>query len=190
MDDAAPAKIKILRASVSGGKPLAIGEVVGTALGYYDTDVEIGQKYYYTLVSVGEDGQESVPTGPYQVGPVQDLTPPAPPKEVTFKVALDEDQNQEVPLSFANNVAVRITWKDPDTLDLEFINIYRSATPGELGVKIAQIVPGVESFVDKDLSSGNIYYYLVVSQDKAGNESSYNLVESQMGNPNPFTPLF
>jgi len=178
--DTPPAKIKILRAAVAGGKAQELGEVLGTALGYYDTDVEIGQRYYYTLVSVGEDGRESNPTGPYRAGPVQDLTPPAPPKAATFKIQADESQNQEV----------RIAWEDPDTLDLAFINIYRSAVPGELGQRIAQIDPGQESFIDKDICSGDTYYYLVVSQDKAGNESPYNLVESQIGNPNPFTPIF
>jgi len=169
-----PAKVRILRSLSEGGESEVLAEVDGKDFGFHDNQVEIGQKYYYSLLSIAKDKKESEITGPYKVGPIEDLTPPDSPKEV--KVVVEDGK-------------VTISWQDPEDSDLANINIYRSVEKGELGEQIAKIEPGLESFVDQEPLLG-ILYYLVLATDTSGNQSVYGLLDSQIGNPNPFSASF
>ncbi len=180
--DNPPAKIKIFRSESASGKAGFLAETEGASLGFHDTEIEIGKKYYYTLMSADQSGNESSLAGeasslagPYSVGPIKDLTAPAMPKNI--KTEADEQG------------LAHITWEDPADSDLRFINIYRSDKPGDLGANIAQVVPGIGDFID-DAGDIGTYYYLLTSEDLAGNESYYDLIESNTGRKNPFMPVF
>lgn len=170
-----PAKIKIFRSESASGKTGLIAEIEGASPGFHDTEIEIGKRYYYTLISADQSGKESSPAGPYSAGPIKDLTAPSRPNNV--KIEADEQG------------LVHITWEDPADSDLRFINIYRSDKPGDLGVNIAQVVPGIGDFID-DVGDFQTYYYLLTSEDLAGNESYRNLIELETGRKNPFMPVF
>lgn len=172
--DHPPAKIKIFRSESASGKASFLAETEGASLGYHDTEIEIGKRYYYILISENQNGDESPPAGPYNAGPIKDLTAPASPKNI--KTVIEQG-------------LVRIAWEDPADSDLRFINIYRSEKPGELGANVAQVVPGIGEFID-DAGDLKTYYYLLTSEDLAGNESYYDLIESETGRNNPFMPVF
>lgn len=171
-----PAKVKIFRSESSIGKAGLLAEIDGSSPGYHDTDIEIGKRYYYTLISADQDSGESQPAGPYIAGPIKDLTAPARPNNV--KIEANEQG------------LAHITWEDPADADLRFINVYRSENPGDLGANIAQVAPGIGDFVDEAVDDAAAYYYLLTSEDLAGNESHYHLIESETGRKNPFMPVF
>ncbi|HBH45799.1 MAG: hypothetical protein A2445_04395 [Candidatus Jacksonbacteria bacterium RIFOXYC2_FULL_44_29] len=168
--------IRVLRSETAGIEGKKIAEVAGTSLGYYDFDVKTGGTYYYTLLCLGGDDQSET-VGPYQIGPLLDLASPHPPTFVQTQVKPE---------------GIDIVWNDPSDPDLKFINIYRSTLPGKLGQNIAQVFPGKQQFFDTKVSAQVSYYYLLTSQDEAGNESPFQLVSGAqpLGNPNPFTPSF
>lgn len=172
--DNPPAKIKIFRSESASGKAGFLAGIEGASLGFHDTEIEIGKKYYYTLITVDQSGDESSPAGPYSAGPIKDLTAPASPKNI--KIAIEQG-------------LAHITWEDSADSDLRFINIYRSEKPGDLGANIAQVVPGIGNFTD-DAGDIGTYYYLLTSEDLAGNESYHNLIELETGRKNPFMPVF
>lgn len=179
-----PAYVKVMRSETSGGEQKELSQVDGAVKGYQDTDIEIGKRYFYSLVSVGEDGEKSATVGPYGVGPIKDTQRPKQPQEV--RVELMEDEK--------GAFGAHITWQDPDDDDLAFIRIYRSTTESVLGERIAELTPGTLRYVDQDIKpskSGKItYYYLLTSVDVHGNESVYNLIGPFIGNDSPFVPAF
>lgn len=157
-----------------------VAEVSDSKQGYYDFDVQIGKTYYYTLISFDADGHESAPAGPYMVGPVKDLVAPPAPTNITI-----------ISGAASATAGLTINWVDPLASDLNYINIYRSTEIDEIGKNIAQVSPNTETYTDNQAVAGEQYYYLLTSEDKAGNESQYRLgIEAETGNKTPLTPLF
>lgn len=186
----APSSIKLFRADAPGRKSEMIAELPGTASGYQDTGITLGKEYFYSLVSIGAKGEESVVVGPYSVGPIKDTELPPPPEKV--EVSLEEPQDSK------GSFKVRIKWQDPSISDLAFINIYRSTQEGVLGTRIAKRAPGAGEYVDTDIDTeegvnenGVVkYYYVLRSEDIHGNESEHTLSGPIIGNSNPFVPSF
>jgi hypothetical protein len=64
---------------------------------------------------------------------------------------------------------INLTWKsDEDSLTF---NIYKSKSPGASYSEFYKRVSG-NSYIDKDVSSGNTYYYRISGLDAAGNEGA------------------
>ena len=171
---APPQKVLIFR-SDDGGASTLVGEVAGAEPGYHDTAIKIGSRYSYTLQSLSEDGEKSETRGPFIAGPIEDLVPPTPPFLITY--------------TFEDN-GVILKWSDPTATDLDHISIYRSSVKGDVGEKIYEVLPGVQTYTDAGVEDGRTYYYFLKSEDKNGNQSINEIVEKRVGNPAIFTPVF
>jgi len=170
-----PQAVKILRSTVAGKEPVELAIVPGADNVYYDADIIVGQDYYYTLISIGNDGALSQKTGPYHIGPVVDATVPNPPQDIEVELVAE---------------GVKISWLDPEDADVAYINIYRSNKAGELGRLIAKAQLGVLEYVDNKIEDGQTYFYFLTSEDKVGNESRFSLLGEAIGNKNPFSRSF
>ncbi len=141
---------------------------------FFDRGVETGS-FRYALVVADKSGLESPPAFSGEVSIVADLYPPQAP--VSLDAWLEETPaGQPVPAG-----TVVLEWHRPAATaqdgDLPtFYNIYRSArdNPRQTGILLARLsAEGKEkvSFLDVTGAGGNMYYYTVISVDKALNES-------------------
>lgn len=71
-----------------------------------------------------------------------------------------------------------LTWTDPADGDLAGIRVYRSTTSGSGHTLINTVSPGIEEYVDSELTSGTTYYYVLTAIDEVPNESSATSEES------------
>ena len=138
---------------------------------YRDESVKNDQFYYYTVVSVNQDGQESIDS-PQEMGIPRDLYPPTSPTDVKISQA-DEGRS-----------AV-LTWTNPSDGDFSHVKIYRSTSRGQVGSLIKDGLKD-NTYKDAGLSSGLVYYYTLTIVDKSGNESSRALSYVNSGRSNPF----
>ncbi len=159
-----------------GQEESKIADVPTNARGFHDTTVDVGRRYSYTFATVSKDGEKSASIGPFTVGPIEDLLAPPPPSAVLYSVTADG--------------FVEITWIDPPVSDFESVVVYRSITKGSAGTRIYKVASGIQTYTDRDVLEGRTYYYLLRSEDVNGNESANEIVESRLGNPAIFTPVF
>lgn len=80
--------------------------------------------------------------------------------------------------SITGDYEVEITWLANTEGDLDGYRVYRNDDPDGYFNRIATLGRSRTSFVDRDVTNGETYYYAVAAFDHAGNESdlSYDLV--------------
>lgn len=154
-------------------KPGEIGRKIAQdedATGYYiDNEIKDNVAYYYTVRSVHE-GSESGNTAQIK-GVSTDFLPPYPPENVE--------------VTNSGESSLLISWMDPEDKDYAYCRVYRSQIRGLAGEIIADKITDGQ-YIDKNVSDGTQYYYMVTSVDKAGNESPSALSAPPAGNRNPF----
>lgn len=147
--------VRIYRSTANGDIGYLIADYQ-TGIKYTDTNLLSQTKYYYTVRSVNNTGNES--TNTVQVsGTTLDKTPPAVPGNpaATFT---------------GPGTAITVTWTKPTDTDFSHARIYRSTTSGELGTLVYDNVT-TTSKLDSGLTNSVTYYYTVRSVDTLGNES-------------------
>ncbi|MFH1784761.1 MAG: hypothetical protein ABH868_07750 [bacterium] len=87
-----------------------------------------------------------------------DITPPGPPTNVIVS-------------NPGTGGTLNLGWTNPTDADFNFVKIYRSTTPGNIGSLIDDLVFGT-SFQDTGLANGTQYYYTIHSVDFSQNEST------------------
>ncbi|MBU1074739.1 hypothetical protein KJ705_01535 [Patescibacteria group bacterium] len=166
--------VKIYRSETQEKKGELIAEVSNRNY-YQDTGIENGVYYYYTLIAVGANGQESDDSVKMTGSPTDIFAPQSP---VGLAVADSTDGNQ-----------VQISWVDPKDKDFAYVRIYRSQIKGSLGTLILDKAVENNTYVDKNVLEDVEYFYTITSVDTSGNESEKSLLPVG-GNNNPFQPLF
>ncbi len=147
----------------------------------YDTGGQTSDSYtviFYSMFSMSQAAASASQT-------VTDTVLPDPPTDI--RVAVDEAGE-----------SVLITWRNPDSPDFSYIRIYRSTAKGSLGTLIN---PESYNFIglydrendyyyyqDTNVEQNVVYYYTVTSVDKAGNQSSTDLLTVPY-RANPFEPI-
>ncbi|MBI2426646.1 MAG: hypothetical protein HYV34_02260 [Candidatus Kerfeldbacteria bacterium] len=165
------ASFRVYRSSTSS----TLGEQVfeGKAETFRDTDVVIGKTYYYTVRTVSKSGAESANVESV-AGTPTDLFAPAAPTSLVVENAEEGGR-------------IIVSWVNPTDDDFASVNVYRSSVRGELGTLIATALTD-EVYEDTGIEDGVEYSYTVTSVDRAGNESSTELVPVT-GRDNPFLPV-
>jgi fibronectin type 3 domain-containing protein len=69
--------------------------------------------------------------------------------------------------------SVTLRWEVAPGISIVGYNVYRSTTSGAAFVKVASQVPG-PPYEDRLVNSGQTYFYVVTSIDKAGHESRFS----------------
>ncbi|MFA6391836.1 MAG: hypothetical protein WCW66_03750 [Patescibacteria group bacterium] len=142
---------------------------------YQDTDIKNGLYYFYTLISVGANGQESDDVARLTGSP-SDIFAPQKPQGVA---AVDIE----------NGTQVKISWVDPRDTDFAYVRIYRSQIEGDLGTIILDKAVEDNNYTDASVIENVEYFYTITSVDTSGNESEKSLLPLG-GNKNPFQPSF
>lgn len=121
---------------------------------YTDTNVNVGQTYYYVVVAVDDSGNQSPESNEVSSTP----------------------QNNSGAIATVKNVKVNNTCQSntlsfDNPTDNTTVLIYRSEDGLSIGQKIGQTTQ--ESYTDKNISSNQKYYYtLIVSNNDSGEKSS------------------
>lgn len=172
--DARITGVRIYRSDVAGLAGEKIADLGAAASGYEDGGLTNGKTYYYLVRTTMTSGVESTNVV-QQPGQPMDAIPPAPPTDVRTQ-SVDAGR------------AVLVSWTNPTDRDFSHLKLYRSTSIGEVGSIRFDLVSGTE-IRDESVQPGVLYYYTVVSVDRAGNESGINLLTTP-GKPNPFEPTF
>lgn len=168
------AAVKIYRSEIQEEKGKLIAEVSNRNY-YQDTDTENNVYYYYTLIAVGANAQESDDSIKITGSPTDIFAPQAP---VGVAVVDSEDGDQ-----------IQISWVDPEDKDFAYVRIYRSQIKGTLGFPILDEPVENNAFVDNNVLEDVEYFYTITSVDTSGNESEKSLLPIG-GNSDPFQPSF
>ncbi len=142
----------VYRATSSGGPYTGIAQVYDPP--HVDTNVVIGQPYFYVVVSInGGTQEESAYSLEVTATPV-DTIPPAAPTNL---------------VGTPTNGGVDLSWDANSEPDFREYGIYRSTTSGGPYVNIDN--DDATSYADGGLVNGTTYHYVVTAFDDFGNES-------------------
>ncbi|UCG33244.1 MAG: S8 family serine peptidase [Phycisphaerales bacterium] len=145
----------VLRATSLGGPYYYRGSVNDRR--YYDLAVAPFTTYYYIIVALDIDGDESDWSEPVSATTGGDTTPPAAPTNLT---------------ATPGDGVVFLDWDDNTEPDLMAYFIYRSTTGGGPYEEVDNDDPS--QFPDYSVVNGTTYYYVVTAKDIAGNESAFS----------------
>jgi len=153
------------------------GEIIysGTGESFEDANVKNGIRYFYAAFSYDGAGNFSSGTIVSAVGiktakpPIEPSEPPVIPPEI---IPYDVENLEAV--SDSGNKEIEIKWDSPGNEDFEEVEIYKSKdfpilAPGE--GEIAYKGKG-NSFKDKNIEKGEVYYYTAFIKDKSGKYSA------------------
>ena len=121
---------------------------------YHDSGLDPGETYYYRVIAVDENANESGPSNT-DSATAQDL-PPAAPTGVAAAPGVGEGE-------------IDITWNPNTEPDFDHYRLERDTDPG-FGSP-ASFLPGSTSFADSGLMPGTTYHYRVFAIDTGANES-------------------
>jgi len=122
-----------------------------------DMDTSANGNYSYYVSTVLSNRIESDPSETVAIR-VKDIYPPEIPANlVTFKA---QDH-------------MFLTWKAVNDKDLSHYRIYRRSPPVKEYHLLADNITG-NYYKDKNITKGNVYFYVVTAIDKKGNESEYS----------------
>ncbi len=124
---------------------------------YEDTDTGTNGKYFYYVSAIVANNIESAPSTEVSLQVTDTFPPEIPANLVCFKAA---DH-------------MFLTWQAVSDKDFSFYRVYRSLTPEDDFVLIADNVPS-NQFKDKTVTKGKTYYYMISAVDQKGNESQYS----------------
>lgn len=115
--------------------------------------------YYYVVTAVNDAGGESGYSNEVEVYIPPEVEPPDPPQRL---------RGRSVPFG------VMLLWKENSEDDLAGYNIYRSTTTGSGYQKINTSLIRWYRYTDKDVTTGETYYYVVTAVNTSGGESGYS----------------
>jgi len=133
------------------GTRIAI-KVVG--VDFLDTKAVTGNRYYYRVSSVAQDGTLSASSDPYIID-VRDIVNPDPPTRIT---GYTKDGGY-----------IKVTWHAPANEQASSYQVYRSSSPGVLGSLVKEV--RTTSFTEYSMTGGQMVYYIIRAIDRAGNIS-------------------
>jgi fibronectin type 3 domain-containing protein len=117
-----------------------------------DADADFGMRYRYVVVGLSGESQQSLPSDPVEIQPVDTFAPAIP----TGLAAV------------AGVASIDLSWSQ-NTDDLDGYNVFRAVDDGQLALYAGKV--GVPAFTDSKVEAGKRYRYAVTAFDKAGNES-------------------
>ena len=114
---------------------------VGNTTSYLDTNVTNDTTYYYAVAAYDADGNKS---GYSEIIKATPTVRPETPRNISYR--------------FDSN-SILLNWETPDLDNISKVNIYRSATEDMASFKITSIDKSMNTYTDKNLTTGKTYYY-------------------------------
>jgi hypothetical protein len=121
---------------------------------FVDANAEFGTRYRYVVIGLSGAAQQSLPSDPVEIQPV-DTFPPAAPSG---------------PAAVAGIASIDLSWARNTESDFGGYNVYRAVDDGPFMPYAEKI--DVPAFTDSKVETGKRYRYTVRAVDKAGNESA------------------
>ncbi|WEK21417.1 MAG: hypothetical protein P0Y49_09730 [Candidatus Pedobacter colombiensis] len=121
---------------------------------YTDSLIEEGNRYFYSIKTVGETLKNSS----------------SPSLEAGYTLYADIPGGLANVKAFGTGDAVELHWDNPMGQELRAIKIFR-AEEGKPAVEIASLPANKEAFTDKTVKTGNVYYYSFKVQNSKGKTS-------------------
>ncbi len=150
--EAPPGSFRILRSAGDSTQFARIGESDQTM--YLDTVTAYGTEYRYTVVAMGADLQQSLPSATASVTP-EDTFPPAVPTGLSAVPGID---------------TIELAWARNTEPDFRSYSIYRAVGDGPFTALATGI--GAPAISDSAVESGMRYRYAISAVDASGNESA------------------
>jgi hypothetical protein len=138
---------------------------------YRDSQVEIGETYFYAVRSMSQYPGKLLSSGDSNVVTVtfQDIFPPAAPQGLVVVA---------VPAQGETPAHLELSWAISPETDLAGYNVYRSEQVGVLGTRQnAELLPS-PAFRDMNVVPGRRYFYSATALDRSGNQSPASAVAS------------
>jgi fibronectin type 3 domain-containing protein len=130
---------------------------------YYDTGLEDGTKYYYTIAAVDEVPNISILSAE-KSGTPTDILPPITPSNITIA-------------DVGTGLALNLSWNFNPENDVVSYNIYKTDNLNTQFTTPNIIVSSdVNHYFDTDVIEGKTYYYSFSAEDEVPNESYLTLI--------------
>jgi fibronectin type 3 domain-containing protein len=120
---------------------------------FVDADAEFGFRYRYVVIGLSGASQQSLPSDPVEIQPVDTFAPTVPSNLAAV----------------AGVGSIDLSWSQNTEDDLAGYNVYRATADGPFA-RYAERV-GVPAFTDSKVEAGQRYRYVVTAIDRTGNES-------------------
>lgn len=153
-------RYRVMRAVLTEAEPRLEPMEETEMRSFIDQDADFGTRYRYVVVGLSGDLQQSLPSDPVEIQPVDTFAPAVPPGLAAV----------------AGVASIDLSWAQNTEDDLDAYNVYRAVEDGPLvlyGEKIA-----VPAFTDSKIEPGKRYRYAVTAIDRVGNESNRSVEAS------------
>jgi hypothetical protein len=147
-------RYRVLRAALGDAEPKLETAGETDAREYVDADAEFGMRYRYVVIGLSGDLQQSLPSDPVEIQPVDTFAPAVPSGAAAV----------------AGVASIDLSWGQNTEEDFEGFNVYRAVDDGAFMLYAEKV--GVPAFTDSKVEAGKRYRYTVTAIDKAGNESA------------------
>ena len=163
------AAYNVYRSTTSGSGYAQLASVPPGSMAYTDTQMAVGNIYYYVITAVGRDDDETAYSNEVSASPG---IPPPPPRNLTARSD-----------AFADPV---VHWDPPIDDETTGYVVFRNSTGSEPWTAIATLKSSVRSFVDQNVYDENTYYYTVATTNIYNWTSEYsNVVSVTIDLPKP-----
>ncbi len=145
----------LLRSTTSGG-PYTLIATLGKVTKYLDSGLSGDTTYYYVIAAFDEVPNNSTFSFEAYFS-TPDIVPPSTPTGLAIAVIPEGN-------------SLYITWSANPEPDVEYYSVYRSIDNKSF-IWIGDVVVGAEFFMDRGLTDGTTYYYLITASDEIPNVS-------------------
>lgn len=147
-------RYRVLRAALTDAEPKleAAGETESRE--FVDADAEFGFRYRYVVVGLSGPSQQSLPSDPVEIQPVDTFAPAIPSGLAAV----------------AGIASIDLSWAQNTEDDFAEYHVFRAADDGQFTLYAEKIT--VPTFTDTKVESGKRYRYVITVIDRTGNESN------------------
>jgi hypothetical protein len=146
-------RYRVLRAALADEEPKLETAGETDSREFVDADAEFGSRYRYVVIGLSGPKQQSLPSEPVEIQPV-DTFPPAIPSGLA---------------AVGGVTSIDVSWSQNTEEDRDGYNVYRAIGDGPFALYAEKIK--VPAFTDSKVEAGKRYRYVVTAIDRAGNES-------------------
>ena len=178
-NESASCNVSVVECTTSSNEPCVAGTDITTTFYRHDSDVLAGEKYYYCLTAVDENGNESAPLTAKSITP-NDVVPPLKPTGLSAtpmsssRIGLGWNQNPETDMDsggyriYRSETGVEGSFLPMELSGDNVISVDPDGTP-DSGDEM-DLVNGALIYIDTGLTPDETFYYKIAAVDNTYNE--------------------
>ncbi len=145
---------QLYRRTQNGVPQLVTERLIPLKVNMFTDSLTTPGEYYYSVRTVGQDGK----------------TLSSPSLEAGFEVSIDLPLGVSGIKVLPSGKTVLLSWNNPMGQKIAGIELYR-AVEGEAPTQIATLPADTQTYIDKDVAAGKVYYYVFTVKNSAGQNS-------------------